>query len=99
MGKRINNIVFYVFIAFQISFKKKMNLLEKMNGLVASVSGEAVRKQTKEPTVEKIKKTCRISGQTNGNMLFRTTDGEIASVRVRRGAKFENNILYVHSIE
>gem|GEM_PF-1733308 len=37
--------LFYVFIAFQISFKKKMNLLEKMNGLVASVSGEAMCKR------------------------------------------------------
>jgi hypothetical protein len=47
--------------------------------------------QTKEPTVEEIKKTCRISGQTNGNMLFHTetTGEEIVSVKVRRGAKFK----------
>lgn len=82
--------LFYVFIAFQISFKKKMNLLEKMNGLVASVSGDAVCKR-KSQQLKRSKKTCRISGQTNGNMSFHTetTGGEIVSVKVRRGAKFK----------
>ncbi|MDQ6667278.1 MAG: hypothetical protein M3Y53_03510 [Thermoproteota archaeon] len=42
ISRYVNRTLCYVFIAFQISLKKKMNLLEKMNGLVASVSWEAI---------------------------------------------------------
>ena len=82
MGKRINNIVFLCLYCFS-------NLIQEKNEWSRGIGIWGGSAQTKEPTVEKIKKTCRISGQTNGNMLFRTTDGEIASVRVRRGAKFK----------
>jgi hypothetical protein len=45
LGKRINNIAFLCLYCFSNLIQEKMNLLEKMNGLVASVSEEAMCKR------------------------------------------------------
>jgi len=90
LGKRINNIAFWCLYCFSNLIQEK-NEFSWKNEWSRGIGIGGCSVQTKEPTVEEIKKTCRISGQTNGNMLFHTetTCGEIVSVKVRRGAKFK----------